>query len=341
MVCSALVSEAAMALHKSAIIIDGTTFFIEGYTDYLEQAGVTALNITVPDVQDDEGGAVRSIAAHYQLVREDPRITLIETVDDIHSAKREGKVGVIIGFQNARPMNYSLTMVELFWRLGARIVQLAYNDRNFAADGCDCDGDAGLSREGRALVREFGQVGIVLDLSHVGERSATEAIELSDRPVIFSHSNPRARCPMPRNITDEQIKVVAERGGVIGLTPHPPLNWNGGPEPPRLSDYLDNIEYVVQLAGIDHASIATDSEATPDAYSRELRRRLGKKYGAAVGGYKQRFFGREDAKTLGAYRNMSDLPVITQGLLDRGYDEESVRKILGLNLVRVFEAVWK
>jgi len=182
-------------------------------------------------------------------------------------------------------------MVEVFCRLGLRVAMLSYNDRNFAADGCITGTDAVLSREGRELVKEMNRCGIVIDCSHTGERSSLDAIELSEKPCIFSHSNPKARSNLPRNITDEQIKRVAAGGGVAGLTPFAPMNWDGGDVPPTLDDFLDNIECVVDLAGIDHVAIGTDKEATPGAYPQELILREIDTFKLSVGNYYSFFAG--------------------------------------------------
>jgi len=335
------VSEEAKKLHYDSIVIDGTTFFCEGYGDHFAQAGVTALNITVAYPDDDIDGAVKKIASYYQLIREDPKLHLIGTVDDISRVKEGGGVGIILAFQNARPMAYNLAMAEVFHRLGTRVVLLAYNRRNFAADWSATDNDTGLSQEGRELVREMNRLGIVLDLTHLSDRSSLEAIEISEKPPIFSHSNPRSRVDLLRNITDEQIKRVAAKGGVVGLTVFPPLNWGGGNTLPTLDDYLDNMEYVIDLVGIDHVAVGTDSEATPGAYPRELRRQLRRQFSHIVGEYYQTFKDNPEANHLEGFRSMADFPIITQGLLDRGYDETSVRKVLGLNLIRVFREVWQ
>jgi membrane dipeptidase len=327
-------------LHQDAIVIEGSSFYCEGYSEHLHKAGVTALNLTVPDVDDDEGGAVRRIGAYYQLIRQDPKLQLVETVEDIYQAKRAGDVGIIFFFQNARPLAYTVAMAEVFFRLGTRVVQLAYNDRNFAADGCDTGADAGLSREGRALVRELGRVGIVLDLAHTGDRSCLDALECYEKTPIISHANPRSRCPVPRNVPDSLIREVANRGGVIGLTPYPGMTWRGGETLPSLEDFLDNVDFVVDLVGVDHVAFATDTEATPGAYPRDVLRRMRVRFPTAMGGYFQRFQGDPRARVLDGFVDMSDFPVITQGLMDRGYDEQAIRKMLGLNFLRVFAAVW-
>ncbi|MCP4754986.1 MAG: peptidase M19 [Proteobacteria bacterium] len=335
-------SDEARRIHDDAVVIDGCSFFCEGYNDNLAASGLTALNITVPMPSDDVGEAVRRIVDTYELVRRDPKLSLIESVVDIETAKRAGQVGIIVGFQNARPMNhyYIGGMVDAFYRLGARIVVLAYNDRNFAADGCVSGVDAGLSREGKELVREMNRAGIVVDCSHTGERSSLEAIDLSDKPCVFSHSNPKARSRQPRNVTDEQIRAVASKGGVVALTPYPPLNWDGGRRVPTLDDFFDNVQYVVDLAGIDHVGIGTDKEATPGAYPRELILRELEHLPRSVGDYYNAFAGNPEAVNLAGFPALAFLPLITQGLLDRGFDEPSVRKFLGLNFLRVFREVW-
>ena len=328
------VSEEARRIHNDAIIIDACSFFFEGYNESIEASGITALNITVPDTSDDSGEAVKSIADYYEVIRRDPKLMLIETAEDIRTAKREGRVGIIVGFQNSRPFchYYLESMVDVFRRLGARVSILAYNYRNFAADGCVEDPDGGLSREGRRLVDIMNRAGIVIDCSHTGIRSSLEAIDLSSKPCIFSHSNPRALSNQRRNITDEQIKAVAARGGVIGLTPYPPMNWNGEKVVPSIDNFLNAVDYVVNLAGIDHVGLGTDKEATPGAYPRDLILRELETLPFAVGDYYGTFSGNFEAVNLAGFPSVAFLARFSQGLMDRGYKEDDIRKFLGLNV---------
>ncbi len=229
------VTDEALALHYDSVVVDATSFFIEGHSEQLEVGGLTALNLTVPDTEDDAGGAIIKIAELYEIARHDPKLTIAFTVDDILTAKKDGIVALIIGAQNARHMRSKLGLVQAFYRLGMRVSQLAYNDRSFVADGCATGADAGLSAEGRQVVAEMNRVGMVVDLSHVGERSALEAARITEKPLVCSHSNPRAMgADVPRNIGDELIKLVADKGGVIGLSPFPSLVWRGDDSRPSV-----------------------------------------------------------------------------------------------------------
>jgi membrane dipeptidase len=328
----------AEALHRESIVIDGTTFFCRGYTDRLERAGVTALNTTTAWPDDDFDIAARRIEEYYALVREDPKIAIVENAAHIERLKREGRVGIIIAFQNARPIGSHLERVETFWRLGVRTIQLTYNTRNFIGDGVMEESDAGLSRFGRAVVREMNRVGVLIDLSHVGRRTSLEAIEVSEKPCVFTHSNPHALVPVPRNIGDEQMKAVAAKGGLVGCSSFAALNWRGGDEPPTLDQFVDCIDYAVNLVGVDHVSIGTDSEATKGAYPPELRASLRRKYAGTTGAFHQKF--PEFPPMKGLEEGLGDWPKITRRLLERGYKADDVRKIIGGNMLRVMRQVW-
>lgn len=330
------VSDEARALHSDSIVIDATSFFCEGYNDMLETGGLTALNLTVPDVEDDAGGAATAIAEHYSLVNSDDRLTFVFSGQDIRDAKRDKRIGLIIGAQNARHMASKPYLTELFYRMGQRISQLAYNDRSFAADGSATDADAGLSREGRVLVEEMNRVGMVVDVSHVGGRSAAEAVELSSLPPVASHSNPRTvGADIPRNVSEELINAIAGKGGVVGLSPFPALLRSPDGKSPSIDDFLDIVDHTTKLIGIDHVGIGTDKEASPGAYPREVRLRLRRRFTNVSGP-----IDLSPVPSIDGFDSLADMPVVTQGLLHRGYSGEDIAKFLGLNFLRVFEENW-
>jgi len=329
--------ERAEELHREAIVVDGTSFFCQGWHERLATAGVTALQLTVP--WDGEGArqAMARCGDYFALVRREPRLEIIESVADIRRAKAEGKVGLILASQDGSILENDPNLAEVFYRIGFRVIQLTYNERNLLGDGCQEPANAGLSRLGVEMIQAMGRVGMVLDLSHVGERTSLEAIEVSSRPVLFSHSNPRARSDSPRNITDEQILKCAATGGVIGATAYAPITWRGGSKPPDLEDFVGHVEYIADLVGVDHVSFGSDSEATPGAYPRELLRRLFTAHPEATAAFRAAHPG---IFLTDGFESMEALPAVTEKLLARGWAEGDVRKFLGENLLRVYASNW-
>jgi membrane dipeptidase len=304
----------------------------------MEIAGVTALQMTVPWVVEGARPAIARIEEYYELVRNDPRLGFVTQVADVQRMKDDGGVGFIIGCQDGSILEADTGLVEVFWRLGMRAIQLTYNARNLLGDGCLEPENAGLSQLGRRMIAEFNRVGMQLDLSHVGERTTLDAIDVSSQPVIFSHSNPIVRAGSPRNITDEQIKKCAARGGVIGATPFAASNWTGGAKPPDINDFVGHVEYIADLVGIDHVAFGTDSEATPGAYPVELRAWLQKTYPESSDALKEAHPG---VATSEGIESMEGLPAVTAKLLEREWSDEDIRKFLGGNLLRVYAENWQ
>jgi membrane dipeptidase len=329
--------ERARRLHQQAIVVDGTSFFCQGWHERLETSGVTALQLTVP--WDGEGArqAIARCGEYFALVRREPRLVIVRSVAEIRRAKAEGKVGLVLGSQDGSILENDPNLVEIFYRIGFRVIQLTYNERNLLGDGCHEPANAGLSRLGVEMIQAMNHVGMVLDLSHVGERTSLEAMEVASKPVLFSHSNPRARADSARNITDEQIKRCAANGGVIGATPYAPITWLGGAKPPDLDDFLGHVEHIADLAGVDHVSFGSDSEATPGAYPRELLRRLFTAHPEAIAAFREAHPG---TFLTDGFESMEALPQVTEKLLERGWSEGDVRKFLGENLLRVYARNW-
>jgi membrane dipeptidase len=235
----------------------------------------------------------------------------VEEAEDILKAKEKDKLGVILQFQNSLPVETDLRLLEVWYKLGVRIIQLAYNPRNLVADGCYEKTDCGLSDYGRNMVEEMNRIGMLIDLSHVGTKSANEAIELSKETVIFSHANAKALADVPRNLTDDQIKAVAEKDGVIGIGAPSFILKKGGEETGTdINDYVKHIDYMVNLVGPEYVGIGTDYEE-----------------------------GRP--KPRACFDSLTDLVKVVAILLDRGYSDQEVSNIMGGNWFRVFKKVWK
>lgn len=322
------------------IIIDGCSFFLQGYGERQTRSGVTAIQITAAYPDDTFEQAVRRMATYFPLVRTEPRLAIVTRADQIPALHAEGRVGIILTFQGADPIGDRLELAEALHRIGLRVLQLTYNERNAVGDGCCEPSNAGLSRFGRRLVQLLNEIGVLIDLSHAGARTSLEAIDLSVKPCIFSHSNPAALFPNPRNVTDEQMKAVAAKGGLVGISSYPPITWDGSDRRPSFDDLLRAIDYATQLVGPRHVAIGTDSVATTGAYPADLAARLRASYPEISGGYHARFAGVPSPGDLEGFAGMPDLPKLRAGLLARGYAAEDVAGIMGENLLRVYREAW-
>lgn len=339
-------SDEARKLHNESIVIDGCTFYLQTYNWQLQESHPTALNLTVPDVFSSDGGsALHEIASYLEVERRYPEhfINVLKP-EDIYEAKRTGKVGIIIGSQNCDfiygreiPM-----MVEIYARIGLRIMQIAYSHRSFAAEGCNTGSDAGLTKAGYELIRAMEHSGITVDLSHVGCRSTLEAMDYATKPMIFSHSNPRTMFEHTRNITDEQAKKCAEIGGVIGVCAFPPILWDGE-NFPTVERYVDAVCYYANLIGTDHIGIGLDSNAEPGGYVRINARNIFGRRPELVNMYEKSYdpkTGNITICTEGIHGMTNHLNIVDK-LLKRGFSHDDVRKIMGENFLRVFKATWR
>lgn len=324
-------------LYKDSIVVD---CMMPGppsltYVQEMIDAGITACNRSVSSRFDTFDQAINRIVQEYWLFDQTPQSTiLVEKASDIEKAKKEGKWGIIFGFQGASAIGSNIQLIRIFHRLGVRIIQLTYMEANALAGGCLEPSDKGLTSLGIQAVREMNRVGIVIDLSHVGKRSSLEAIEISKDPVIFSHSNPRNVHDNPRNITDEQIKACVAKGGMIGVSCYSPFvgSTEGGRQP-SLEEFFKHMDYLLNLVGPDHVGIGTD-------INRDLTDGLwfagttGKLWPEMTQGmtYSTRF-------TKG-FTSRSNFSEVVHAMLDRGYEEAVIRKIIGGNWQRLFGRVW-
>jgi membrane dipeptidase len=232
-------------IHKRSIVIDGLNISIwnRELFEGLRRGGVTAVNATTA-IYEGFRDAIRNIEEwNKKFDAYSDLIMPIKNVENIREAKEQDRVGVIIGFQNTSPIEDDLNLLQIFRDLGVRIMQLTYNDRNYSGDGCFERLDCGLSEFGIRVVEEMNKQGILIDLSHTGQKTTKETIEASRDPVSFTHANPKTIFESPRNKTDPEIMALAEKGGVIGATAYPTLLPKGYKS--KLSDLLDVIDYLV------------------------------------------------------------------------------------------------
>jgi len=326
-------SNRASSLHAESIIIDGLEIssWEEKPFRQMREGGVTAICATVAVIEGFRE-TIGAIGEWYRMFeRYEGLIMPARSVEDIRRAKELGKTGIIFGFQNTSPIEDDLYLLSIFKALGVRVIQLTYMERNYVGDGCLERTDAGLSSFGLEVVEEMNRLGILIDLSHVGYTTTMEAIEASAKPVAFTHANPRALCDHPRNKTDEQIRALAEKGGVIGANVYPPFLAAGSKA--TLADVVEVIDYLVNLAGIDHVGIGTDfTEGQPDEWFDYILTGKSKK-------------GPDMELELPivnpeGIRSAAEFPNLTAALVDHGYAESDVKKIMGENWLRLYGEVW-
>jgi membrane dipeptidase len=333
-------------LHQRALVINGLTNLLRypsrprydfPLPGIMREGGVTGALFTMAVTEDFKTTAAR-FADVLRAVDADPGARIARRAEDLRVAKRNGETCVILGLQGSEPIDGNLSYLDLLHRLGLRVLQLTYQRRNLAGDGCGEAADAGLSVFGRDLVRECNELGILIDLSHVGYRSTMETIEASEQPVAFTHVNMHAHNPLPRNKTDEQIKRLTERGGVVGINAIARLLSPEGEERgATLDEFVDQIDYVIQLAGPDSVGIGLDvNEDMTEEDFLERRKGFLKDFPELSSG-KEFPFSHYYVRDL----SMRTLPVLTDALVERGYDDEDVLKVLGGNFLRLFDTVWK
>lgn len=331
----------SLGVHASSLVLDAASFFCEGFDSALEASGLTSINIMVPWPSDDFDTAVKRIETYYELVNRDPKLRLALSVHDILDAKKEKHLALVLGTQNARLIGDRVSRLESLYNLGLRYMQLTYNERNFIGDGCAEPNDAGLSRFGREVVRAMPNIGLVMDLTHAGHKTAIEALEIATAPAIISHANPRTLYDNPRNVHDDVIRALGNTGGVLGCTLPSPFNWSGGDSLPTLNEFVRAIEYVIELVGEDHVAIGSDLVATAGAYPPELSKKLRPDLFTVSGAFYTKFGTEKAVRKVQGVSDIQDYPKLTQALLQHGHSVSTVRKILGENLLRVYRAVWK
>jgi len=255
---------------------------------------------------DPSGAVLERVEAFYYLQTRVPdQITLIQTAADLARLTPDGPIGAILGLEGSEALVGSIARLRTFHRLGVRNLGLAWDGRNAACDGVGVGSTAGLTDFGRDLVAACNELGVMLDVSHLNPAGVEDVLALSKKPIIASHSNARALCDHRRNLSDEQIRAIAEVDGVIGAT-LASIFITLDPAEATLDGLLDHIEYLVQVAGVDHVGLGSDFDGT------DLPPELS---------------------------GADNYPKITEGLLARGHAEDAVAKIMGGNFRRVFSTV--
>jgi membrane dipeptidase len=324
-------TNAFLSLHFDALVIDGHCDSIgdqlehgrwlgdrseHGHVDLprLREGGVDVQFFAcyVPKPYQRHGAVTHALERldqlHLLAERLPDQFVLARSAADLLRAKASGRIAGIAGLEGAEALDASIGVLRQFHRLGLRNLGLAWNYRNAACDGvAESRTNGGLTEFGVKVVEECNQLGILLDVSHLSAAGVTDVLAVSQRPIIASHSNARALCDHPRNLTDAQMEAIAVRGGVIGVTFVDSFLNRQNPEAAAIKDVIANIEYMLGVVGPDHVALGSD------------------------------FDGWSLAQEL---KDASCYPLITQQLVERGHDSRVIRKILGENLLRVIQTVF-
>ncbi|MFQ5790550.1 MAG: dipeptidase, partial [Acidobacteriota bacterium] len=307
-----------MSVLDRSLVIDGCVFAEDefpGYSQRMAAARLDACVLTVPHSSRGFREAARSIGRTHSVVDgQAEKLSIVRGYRDLLKASAESKVAVVLAFQDPAPIENRLDFLRVFYELGVRVVQLTYNKANYIGTGCAETSDRGLTDFGRELIREMNRLGILMDLSHCSRQTALDAMEESRDPAVFSHANVRAISDNPRNRADDELKVLAERGGVIGLTPWGPVCWKGQKdEPPTVDDFLDHVDYVVDRVGMDHVGFGTDNTVDGSA-DEEGTRHQSLLYPAVVGEFDRRVGTKPDVRYARGFSGHHELPNVVRGL---------------------------
>ncbi len=315
--------------------VDGVAFL-----DRALGSGLTAMSVTMGILGVGMGAdtframvtTIHGYLCYFEL--EPARLLHVLAAEDIGRAKREGKLGIVFGCQGlAGKIEDDPNLLRILHRLGLRIAQLTYNERSSLGGGCLETPDPGLTQLGRVCVREMNHLGLLIDLAHAGARTSLDALELSTAPAIVSHANVRALCDSPRNLSDEVIRAVAARDGVIGITAYAPFCETTPGVRPTLDSVVDHIAYVAERVGVGHVGIGSDFFEGESAVRFERFFRV--RYPEVIRNYTLATVYAE------GFDGVACFPRLTEALVARGFDDEAIRRILGENFLRVFRAVWK
>jgi membrane dipeptidase len=336
----------ALTLHAASTVVDCHNDLIllvdhfdkRGKPDHFEEfwlpelraggVNVQILPICLEEQFQSEGGLRRTLLLveriHQLVAQYDDQVALCLTGEDIDAANTAGKIAFVIALEGAHAIGQDPALIDTMFRVGVRVVSIAHLNRTFLADGSglDTSSRSRLTPQGVEVFQEMERLGIVFDISHLGIGGVDNVLELATRPLLATHSACLGITDVHRNLGDEQIKRIAELGGVIGVAAAIPIFID--PQQPNASRVVDHIERIREVAGIEHVGLGPDF----------------------VDDYYQQVFGGwilpadlAAATEKAEVSRPADLPKITSAMVTRGVDEADIRRVLGANVLRVLNQV--
>ncbi len=343
-----LASMAAMEIHKDSNAR-------KEYLDLWDKAGVNICSATyagppvgLKDVDDAFESSVNGIAQARVIIDSlDGELKLILTAKDIEETYEEGKRGLILDFQDTLAFGINLDRVDMFYHLGLRVVQLTYNLSNFVGDGCTELTKSGLTYFGKSMVEKLNSLNMAVDVSHCSQQVGWDALDISSEPIIITHSNSNTIAKHDRAKDDDLAKAVADAGGFFGVTIVPGFMQENG-HLGTLDDFAIQVEHLVNIMGIDHVGIGSDicgngpETGSMIEYPESMPGTIGEQRRNPDifdwSGFREEH-RLSDEYRIKDFKNFGDWSNLTVKLAEKGFNEEELKKILGLNYLRYFREV--
>jgi len=332
-------------MELNQLVIDGCAFSegeFKGISQKVIESPLDAFFFTVPGQMEGFHNCVDEIGRLYNLFdNKGKKIRIVGTLEDLADAKNAGEKSLIIAFQDPHPIENSLDKLRVLYELGLRVVQLTYNKSNYIGTGCTETIDRGLTDFGRKTVKKMNELGIVIDLSHCSKQTAIDVLEISEKPVVFSHAGVKTLTQNPRNRSDEELMLLKKNGGVIGLSSWGPLCWNIAKKTrPTLDEFIDHIDYVVNKVGIGHVGFGCDNtlDESKDLSGTTEQSLL---YPEVVAEYNEAVGIDPGVRHAVGFDGVWEINNVIDRLKERGYVNEDINQFLGGNFLRVMKCVWK
>jgi membrane dipeptidase len=340
------VTDRARALYQRSLVLDcnsappmqDTLPLSAADLALVRGSGVTALKWSLGGINSNFEDTVTEIAQIQHLVEVHPDyFTQVRLAADLERAKREGKLGLILSFESAEMFGGKLDSIDVFRDLGVRVMQLSYNRKSPFAAGVMEPAGGGLTPLGREAVARMNKVGVAIDISHANPATTADVLAMSAKPVVMSHAGSAVIHAHPRNKSDEQLRALAAKGGVVGIFDLPYLT--ASPRQPTVDDYMQHLEHVLKVVGEEHVGIGSDVGLEPiDTGPKgmaEFRKEEDERHAAGLAA------PEEDRPTyVEGLNTPRRLEIIADQLLKRGYSETVTQKVLGGNFARVFGQIW-
>jgi membrane dipeptidase len=340
------VAPRAKKLYEDSLILDcncappweGNLPLPQAELDLVPSSGINVIKLSLGGINSDFEHTVAEIAMAQRVFEVHPTyFTQVRVADDMMRAKREGRLGIILSFESVDMLQGRVESLELFRNLGVRVMQLSYNRKSpFAAGVMEPDG-GGLTELGRRAVGEMNRLGIAVDLSHANQQTTTDALALSSKPPLMTHAGCAAVHAHPRNKTDEQLRALAARGGVVGIFDLPYLT--ASPRQPTVEDYMEHMEHALKVVGEEHVGVGSDVGVAP--------------FDTSAKGMAEFARSEKERQQSGLAAPEEDRPTYVEGmntprrieiicdqLLKRGYPEAVAEKVIGANFARVLADIW-